>query len=325
MMIFESALISILVAAAAVPQTPVTIIQKTTGWCSPVIANVIGNVTVNCIGVDPRALKRLNDELNRKNLELADKIREADEWTNRYKELETRLSEAGDDTGLSRQAEEYLHEGELEKAGTILDQILGKEEKQIDQTASNHYNRALVFELQFLPLLALPHSERAYRYRPEEPKYSNEYVTLLFGQNDFKRAEPVFLTTLDNARQLAQAHPAAYQPLIAETLNTLADLYRFTQRMKEAEAAYKESLDIGRRLAKVDLGAGDVDDQSCDLHDSSMHRLPPTRLSVNPKMGTEAGLGESWECGLPDSRARRLSVELRPSRSSGPVRGARFV
>lgn len=78
-MMFESALISLLVAAA-VPQAPVTIVQKTRGWCSPAIANVVGNVTVNCIGVDPRALKRLNGELNRKNLELADKIREADEW-----------------------------------------------------------------------------------------------------------------------------------------------------------------------------------------------------------------------------------------------------
>ena len=55
---------------------------------------------------------------------LADKIREADEWTSRYQELEAGLREAGDDTALSRQAEEYLHEGELEKAGRILDQIL---------------------------------------------------------------------------------------------------------------------------------------------------------------------------------------------------------
>ena len=108
--------------------------------------------------------------------------------TNRYKELEARLSEAGDDTGLSRQAEEYLHEGELEKAGTILDQILGNEEKQIERTAANHYNRALVFELHFLPLQALPHLEKAYRYRPEKPTYGGTYAALLLEQNDFKRA-----------------------------------------------------------------------------------------------------------------------------------------
>lgn len=164
-----------LLLAAGLQRNPVTIVQKTSGWCSPAIANVVGNVTVNCIGVDPGALKRLNAELSRKNLELADKIREADQWTSKYKELETRLNEAGDDSVLSRQAEECLHEGELEKAGTILDQILGSEEKQIDRTAANHYSRALVFELQFRPQDALTHFEKAYRYRPEEVKYGLEY------------------------------------------------------------------------------------------------------------------------------------------------------
>ena len=53
----------------------------------------MGNVTVNCIGVDPRALKRLNAELDRENLQLADKIREPDEWTTKYKELEDQLQQ----------------------------------------------------------------------------------------------------------------------------------------------------------------------------------------------------------------------------------------
>jgi hypothetical protein len=48
-----------------------------------------------------------------KNLRLADRIREANEWTREYKDLEERLIQAGDDSVLSRQAEEYLHEGEL--------------------------------------------------------------------------------------------------------------------------------------------------------------------------------------------------------------------
>src|ERR1019366_4931584 len=114
-----SAILMSLVDIAAIEQPAPAIVQKSSGWCSPNIANVAGNVTVNCIGVDPRALKRLNAELAGKNLQLADKVREADEWTARYKELEARLSAAGDDNVLSRQAEEYLHEGKLEKAGTI--------------------------------------------------------------------------------------------------------------------------------------------------------------------------------------------------------------
>jgi len=80
----------ILAAVMAAQEAPSTVVQKSSGWCSPNIANVGGNVTVNCIGVDPRALKRLNAELSRKKLELADKIRKADEWTARYKELASR-------------------------------------------------------------------------------------------------------------------------------------------------------------------------------------------------------------------------------------------
>src|ERR1039457_316783 len=166
-----------LIAIAAQQSQPVQV-QKSSGWCSPNIANVVGNVTVNCIGVDPRALARLNAELNRKNLQLADRIREANEWTARYKELEERLSQAGDDSVLSQQAEEYLHQGELEKAGAILDQILAGEEKQIDRTAANHYSRALVFELQFRPVDALPHLANAYTYRPAELRYGQEYATV---------------------------------------------------------------------------------------------------------------------------------------------------
>src|SRR5439155_8595968 len=168
----------LLFVMAALHQAPVTIVQKTSGWCSPAIANVVGNVTVNCIGVDARALQRLNAELNRKNLELAEKIREADQWTTKYKELEKQLSQASDDSALSREAEEYLRAGELEKAGAALDQILSKEERRVDRAAANHYNRGLLFELQFRPLDALPHFEKAYRYRPEE---------VMFGRSEERR------------------------------------------------------------------------------------------------------------------------------------------
>jgi tetratricopeptide (TPR) repeat protein len=43
---------------------------------------------------------------------------------------------------------------------------------------------------------------------------------------------------------LAQANPEAYLPDVAMTLNNLANLYRATQRMKEAEEAYREAEDL---------------------------------------------------------------------------------
>ena len=254
-----------LVALAVQQQAPVTIVQKTSGWCSPAIANVVGNVTVNCIGVDPRALKRLNAQLSVMKLDRDTALQAADEWTTRYKELEARLSEAGDDNELSRQAEEYLHQGELEKAGAILDQILGKEDRQTDRTAANHYNRGLVLELQFLPLEALPHFKKAYDLAAAnedasaEVKYGREYSYVLQNQNDFKRAEPVLLATLDQARQLAKENPAVYQSDVAGSLNNLANLYSDTQRLKEAEAAYQEALDIYQQLAKTNPAAYEPD------------------------------------------------------------------
>ncbi len=105
----------------AAQQIRPNIVQKSSGWCSPNIANVTGNVIVNCIVVGPRALKRLNLDLDRKNLQLGDKIREANEWATKYKELEGRLIKAGHDSTLSRQAEKYLHEGKLDQAGAVLD------------------------------------------------------------------------------------------------------------------------------------------------------------------------------------------------------------
>lgn len=41
-------------------------VQLSTESCSPNTAAVMGNLTVNCIGLDPRALRRLNAELDPK-------------------------------------------------------------------------------------------------------------------------------------------------------------------------------------------------------------------------------------------------------------------
>ncbi len=238
-------------ALAAVSQAHPAVIQQTSGWCSPAIANVVGNVTVNCIGVDPRALKRLNEELSGRHLQLADKIHEADKWATRYKELESQFSAGNDDSALARRAEDLLHAGDLDQAGAILDQILAKQEPKVDRFAANHYRRALVFELQFRPLDALPHFEKAYQYRPDEVSYGLHYASALAAEHDFKRAEPVFLAILARIVELAKVN-SEYLPVFAGTLNDLANLYRDTQRLKDAETLYLQALDVRRELARAD-------------------------------------------------------------------------
>jgi hypothetical protein len=236
---------------AANPQTQSIVVQQSSGWCSPNISKVTGDVTVNCIGVDPGALRRLNANLKRKNLQLEERIREADEWASRYKELETRLTAAGDDSVLSKQAETYLHNGELEKAGAVLDRILANEDKEVDRTAANHYNRGLVFELQFQPLEALPHLQRAYQYSPENVEYGVLYGNLLIQQNDFARSEVVLSAVLVTARKQS-VKSTEYLPDVAQLQNALGLLYAQTQRESEAEAAFEESLRVRSELAKKD-------------------------------------------------------------------------
>lgn len=241
-----------------VQQSPVVLQQSTSGWCSPAIANVSGGVTVNCIDVDPRALSQLNADLSQKNLELSQKIREANDWAERYHELEKRLSKTADEVTLSHQAEEYLHEGELEKAGAVLDEILGREEKEIDLIAANHYNRGLIFQLQFRPLDALPHLKAAYQYRPSDLNFAQAYAALLLRQKDYQSAEPVLDAALDRLRQLAKVD-STYNPDFARVLNNLAVLYRETGRSTEAEIAYKGALEIRLQLARSNPGLYQAD------------------------------------------------------------------
>jgi tetratricopeptide (TPR) repeat protein len=223
--------------------------QISTGWCSPNIANVVGNVTVNCIGVDPRALARLNTELAHKKLDLASEIQEANTWTTRYKDLEAHLAQAGDDSVLSKQAEDYLHQGDLAKAGDILDQILGGEENEVDHIAANHYNRALVFELQFRNLDALPHLKKAFEYRPEKTEYGLEYENVLLEENKFPETEKVATSVIATARPLAKTDPVKYGSDLSAAMDVLAICYSQTQRFKEAEAVLKEAVDLDRQLA----------------------------------------------------------------------------
>jgi hypothetical protein len=106
--------------------------QTTTAPNSPAIVGDNNKVTYN--DIDARALKRLNDQLDEKDLTIAQKIAEADEWARKYRELDQQLTEArsqaagkGDDATLIKAAQDLLHEGKLEEAGKIYDQLLARD------------------------------------------------------------------------------------------------------------------------------------------------------------------------------------------------------
>jgi tetratricopeptide (TPR) repeat protein len=229
-------------------QSRQSITQISYGWCSPNVVSS-GPVTVSCIGVDPRALARLNVELNKRKLQLDDKIREANSWADRYKELERQLSDVGKDNKLWEEAETDLHAGDLEGAGDALDQLIAARDKD---AAAAHFARGLVFRLEFRPLDALPQFATAYTLESTEPKYGFEYAHALFVQNDFKSALPVLTASRDRARQLATANPQIYQPDLADILNLLGIVYLRTDHTTEAERATREAVEVQRQVAQRD-------------------------------------------------------------------------
>ena len=241
---------ALLLAFAMAAEAPTVIHQSTSGWCSPVIANVTGNVTVNCIGVDPRALNRLNSQLSTKNQQLSAKIAEANQWVDRYHELENQLKQAGVNPELSGRAQEYIHQGDFEAARTILDQLIKADEKQIERVSADYYQRGLLAELEFKPLEALPDFERAYRLSPDKLMTANKYSSALLSQHEYAKAEPVLNDAIQKGRDDVARDPGKYRELYAWLLYSRAVLMAQTSRFKNAELDYKETEAQFRLLAK---------------------------------------------------------------------------
>jgi tetratricopeptide (TPR) repeat protein len=231
-------------------QSP-AITQSTQGWCRPTGGQAGGNLTIVCQGVSPQALKRLNELLGKKDIELQTKIEEAETWAQRYRDLQDRLTQEGQDNSLSQTAKALLEEGKFEEAGAILDRLLASGEKTVEQVAADHVNRAAVYELQFQLYKALPHYEKAYRYRPDHTTYALQYAFTLQKQNHHAKAQTVYQEALGMYRKLAQANPQAHLPYVALTLNNLAVLYSDTQRLSDSEQAYQEALGMYRKLAQA--------------------------------------------------------------------------
>lgn len=208
------------------------IIQESTGWCSPNIANVSGKVTVICNGIDPGALDRLNKELNRKQLQLSEKIKEANQWATRYKELERQLAQVPGESELSQEAEKYLKQGDLENAGSVLDQLLAQEEAEVQMTAQHELERALVFELQFEPKRAIPYLEKSLKFSSGVLKVNAglELSKVLLDENNFADAEPILVDTVSTAKHLSEGNPVGLTPFVVTALTNLGDLYAHTER-----------------------------------------------------------------------------------------------
>ena len=174
-------------ACAGGAQAGAAEVTQTTGngsWCSPALSG--NGITVICNGVDPRAMDRLNELLDRKDLDLKQKTAEANDWVRRYNELNAQLEETkrqlasrGEDPTLVQTAQDLLHEGKLEDARAVFDRLIQSDEANVDRAAQDHFGRASVFALQFRLDEALPDYAKAYQYRPDDQRYALGYANAL--------------------------------------------------------------------------------------------------------------------------------------------------
>jgi tetratricopeptide (TPR) repeat protein len=250
---------AVLFALAAETRLLAGDVTQTTGngsWCSP--AQNGNNNTVICNGVDPRAMDRLNELLDRKDLDLKQKTAEANDWAHKYDELNAQLEQTkkqlaakGQDATLVQSAQDLLHEGKLEDAHAIFDRLIQSDEANVDRAAQDHFGRASLFALQFRLDEALPDYAKAYQYRPDDLLYAQVYASMLVLRQD-PRSDAALHDLLRQWRTRATQDPATYWPSLATTLNKLAEFYDDEDRFGDEETALKEAAAIRRELAAHD-------------------------------------------------------------------------
>jgi hypothetical protein len=160
--------------------------------CSLAVPEIEDRASIVCDGVDLKALARLNELLNKQDLQLHEKIAEAEAWARGYREVNGRLRLEERDIPPAGAAQELLKEGKLEGAGVVIDQLIGSDAIDIDRLAGHHYARAQIFALQFDPLPALQHYASAYNDRPDVLPYAFGYAQSLHRERRHEEAGRIY-------------------------------------------------------------------------------------------------------------------------------------
>jgi tetratricopeptide (TPR) repeat protein len=130
---------------------------------------------------------------------------------------------------------------------------LASEEADAAQAAAIQYDRGELAMLQFDTVSARIHYDKAERYQPDNPRYTEPYGLAAYEDHDYVVAENEWRRALQRYRELAAGDPG-YRPDLARTLSNLGGLYSDTGRQDEAEKAFDEALTILRSLAEHDRG-----------------------------------------------------------------------
>src|SRR5690242_15877001 len=106
---------------------------RQSGGCT--VAGVIGNVVVNCPGVDRSVIKTIevqfNARLKDRDLTIEKLTKEANDWKDKFVDLTFRFAALAAGDSLKQKAEQLLKAGKFDEAGRTLDEVLAREEIQI--------------------------------------------------------------------------------------------------------------------------------------------------------------------------------------------------
>ena len=174
--------------------------QSTTGWCSPNVANVTGNVYVTCNGVPPNVVKRLNRQLAKEHLGREEALQKANAWVTKYQELERELNAFKGSPELVKRAKSFIGRGEFQEAGKVIDQLLARTsestEAAMKQLAIANLIKSYLLDIEGNSQASLTYIERAYQYDPHNLKYGILFANKLAGSYQYDRADMVLHSLL---------------------------------------------------------------------------------------------------------------------------------
>lgn len=228
--------------------------QSMGGACNASVAGVAGNVsvTINCAGWPPAVRREVNRLLAKKDLTIAEKVKEAESLRKTYIELIERLATSGIQEGLRQKAEHYLQQGRFDKAGELLDEATKATELRLQDAAKAHFLRAQLHTLAYEHEQAVRHYSRAYVLQPDDPQHAISYAHCLHRVGDSRAAETVLNEAVKRFSALVSGNSSRYGPALARLLSNLAGLYGAEYRHEEALSLANRALAIIRPLAEKD-------------------------------------------------------------------------
>jgi tetratricopeptide (TPR) repeat protein len=218
--------------------------------------------------VDEKALKFLEQQLSRQ-LKIVDKSRDlneklqqdANEWARRYRELAVRLAniEPGDANRDQIQATDAIRQGDFETAQDLLKNAATKTENDLSRAAQTQYDLGQLAALRLDAKTALSHYEKAFHYRPDNPRYAESYAKVAFQLGQYSDAIEGWITALSLYRELMSRgdspETSQAQADLGRVLNSLGNAYRSTGQLSDAENRYIEALSTQRKLLSLDPGS----------------------------------------------------------------------